>query len=81
MGTKSIDQIVLNAGFQKLTKTELAEYWIIPISGRLLAFTDDKVIADMVTDKGGVALPKSAEIIDIVHSLNWQEHDTINKLL
>jgi len=78
---EKIVQIVQDAGFQHIMTSPTVDYYMIPVSGRLLAFTDEPMLANMVLEKGGVALPRSASIDDIIHSLSADEHDVVDKLI
>lgn len=70
-----------NANFKELTKTGQYQLWIVPITGRTLLIGDYCDAASAVIRNGGIFVEKSAEIVDIIHQLNSDEHCLIEKML
>jgi hypothetical protein len=76
-----IDSHLKRAGFGKVATTEMATYWIIPITGRMLCLTDNQVLTDRINQLGGLSLPSDCTIVDIVHQLSADEHILIENLI
>lgn len=76
-----IGQKLIRSKFLHLTDTKDASYWMIPVTGRLLCFSKNYDIWEAITSKGGICLKMDAELIDVVHSLNSDEHHLVNNLI
>lgn len=76
-----IGQKLVKAGFVHISETKVSSIWMIPNTGRLLCFTKSTDLWLTISDNGGICLPITAEIIDVVHILNAEEHHLLENLI
>ena len=76
-----IDSQIERAGFVKISNFSDCQYWIIPGTGRILCLTDKQTISNRITQLGGLSVPLTCSIIDIIHGLTADEHGLIENLI